>query len=154
MRGRRDALRVSFLSSLAMRSSVLFFVAATMAAPACGSSVGRGTTLYQQRSYVEAAEVFERTQSRLVTMAAVDRARYGLYRGLSLMALGDLRGGERWLDYAEAQERAQPGLLSNDERVALTHNRSDLAERRQATWPRPQPDWTQGVARTSSSPAD
>jgi hypothetical protein len=125
-----------------------------MAAPACSSSVGRGTTLYQQRSYVEAAEVFERTQSRLAGMDAVDRARYGLYRGLSLMALGDLRGAERWLDYSEAQERAQPGLLSKDEQAALTHNRSDLGERRQASWPRPQPDWAQGVARTSSTTPD
>jgi hypothetical protein len=137
-----------------MRSSVIFLVAATMAAPACSSSVGRGTTLYEQRSYIEAAEVFERTQNRLVAMDAVDRARYGLYRGLTLMALGDLRGAERWVDYAEAQERAQPGLLSQDERAALTHNRSDLAERRQATLSKPQRDWTQGVARTSSTSAD
>jgi tetratricopeptide (TPR) repeat protein len=117
----------------------------------CGSSIGRGTTLYQQQSYIEAAEVFERTQSRLTMMDPVERARYGLYRGLTLMALGDLRGAERWLDYAEAQEHGQPGLLAREERAMLTHGRMDLGERRQAEWPKPEPHWAQGVAATTTA---
>ena len=101
----------------------LLLICLVLSASACGSPIGRGTTLYEQQSYIEAAEVFERTQSRLLGMDPADRARYGLYRGLTLMALGDLRGAERWLDYADAQERAQPGLLASDERAMLTHGR-------------------------------
>jgi hypothetical protein len=108
--------------------------------------------LYQERSYIEAAEVFERTQNRLTSMDPVDRARYGLYRGLTLMALGDLRGAERWLDYAEAQDRAPAGVLALDERAMLTRGRSDLGQRRQASWPRPQPPWNQSVATTANVP--
>src|SRR5271157_5898121 len=131
-----------------MRVSSLLLVTVAITTIACGSSVGRGTTLYRQQSYIEAAEVFERTQNRLAGMDPVDRARYGLYRGLTLMALGDLRGAERWLDFAEAQERSQPGLLASDERAMLTHGRTDLGARRQANWPKPQPRWTQSVATT------
>ncbi len=132
-----------------MRFNSLIFIC--IATTGCGSSIGRGTTLYEQQSYIEAAEVFERTQNRLASMDPDERARYGLYRGLTLMALGDLRGAERWLDYAEAQERNQPGLLARDERAMLTHGRMDLGERRQATWPKPEPRWTQGVAATTTS---
>jgi hypothetical protein len=132
-----------------MRLSSLILVCIVMTG--CGSSIGRGTTLYQQRSYIEAAEVFERTQNRLASMDPIERARYGLYRGLTLMALGDLRGAERWLDYAEAQEHSLPGLLARDERTMLTQGRMDLGERRQATWPKPEPRWAQGVAATTTS---
>lgn len=133
-----------------MRFTNLILVCIVMTG--CGSSLGRGTTLYQQQSYIEAAEVFERTQNRLASMDPEERARYGLYRGLTLMALGDLRSAERWLDYAETQERTQPGLLAHDERVMLTHGRTDLGDRRQATWPKPEPRWTQSVATTTTSP--
>ena len=132
-----------------MRFTSLILVCIAMTG--CGSSLGRGTTLYQQQSYIEAAEVFERTQSRLASMDPEERARYGLYRGLTLMALGDVRGAERWLDYAETQERTQPGLLARDERAMLTHGRLDLGERRQATWPKPEPRWAQGVAATTTT---
>lgn len=132
-----------------MRLYVVLLVGAAMIAAACGSSVGRGAALYRQQNYIEAAEAFERTQNRLATMDAADRARYGLYRGLTLMALGDLRGAERWLDYAEAQQLSQPGLLAEDERALLTKGRRDLTQQRQANWPKPTPRWTQSVAVTS-----
>ena len=131
-----------------MRLEVPLLVAAAMIVVGCGSSIGRGTSLYQQQSYIEAAEVFERTQSRLATMDPVDRTRYGLYRGLTLMALGDLRGAERWLDYAESQQRLQPGLLAEDERAMLTNGRRNLTQQLQANWPKPAPRLTQSVAAT------
>jgi len=122
-------------------------------ATGCGSSIGRATSLYHQQNYVEAAEVFERTQNRLAAMDSVDRARYGLYRGLTLMALGDLRGAEPWLDYAEAQQRGQSGLLAQDEREMLTRGRRDLTQQRQANWPKPEPRWIRSVAATTDSPS-
>ena len=113
---------------------------------ACGSPVGRGTALYQQQNYIEAAEAFERTQVRLVTMEPAERARYGLYRGLTFMALGDLHGAERWLDYADAQQRTQPMSLPNKERDLLVRGRRALSLRIHDSWPKPADSIAQGVA--------
>jgi len=113
---------------------------------ACGSAVGRGTALYRQQNYIEAAEAFERTQERLVAMKPVERARYGLYRGLTFMALGDLHGAERWLDYADAQQRTQPMVLSDDERDLLARGRRELGQRVHDSWPKPANSIAQGVA--------
>jgi hypothetical protein len=121
---------------------------------ACGSSVGRGATLYRQQNYIEAAEAFERTQDRLATMEPGDRARYGLYRGLTFMALGDLRNAERWLDYAELQQRAQPAILAQDERDLLARGRVELSQRVRDAWPKPERDSTQGLAIRTSPPDD
>jgi tetratricopeptide (TPR) repeat protein len=105
---------------------------------ACGSAVGRGTALYQQQNYIEAAEAFERTQGRLVTMQPDERARYGLYRGLTFMALGDWKGAERWLDYSEALQRTQPNLLPANERQLLARGRRELTQRIREAWPKPE----------------
>ena len=86
----------------------------------CGASyVGRGVDLYQDRRYVEAAEVFERTERRLEQEPMAERARYGLYRGAALFELGDRRRAERWLGYAFDVEREFPGSLDADERALL-----------------------------------
>ena len=119
-----------------------------------GSCVGRGVALYEDRNYIEAAEAFERTQNRLWTMQPVERVRYGLYRGLTLVALGDLRGGGRWLDYADTQERAKPSPLPAEERELLTRGRLELAQKLQGGWPKPEPGWTRGVAATTADNAE
>ena len=118
---------------------------------ACSSAVGRGITLYQQQNYVEAAEAFERTQDRLLHMEPGDRARYGIYRGLTYMALGDLRNAERWLDYAEAQQLANPGALKKHESDLLQRGRTELSQRVRDSWPKPESNYTQGLAARSSA---
>ncbi len=86
----------------------------------CGASyVGRGVDLYEDRRYVEAAEVFERTERRLEEEGMAERARYGLYRGAALFELGDRRRAERWLGYAFDVEREFPGSLDDEERALL-----------------------------------
>jgi hypothetical protein len=86
----------------------------------CGHSyMGRGVDLYEQRRYVEAAEVFERTERRLAEEGMAQRARYGLYRGAALFELGDRRRAERWLGYAFDVEREYPGSLDSHERTLL-----------------------------------
>ena len=132
-----------------MRPLIIVLCTSFLATPGCATSVGRGKTLYEEQSYIEAAEVFERTQSRLATMPAEERAHYGLYRGLTLRALGDLRGARRWLDYAETQYRAVPGLLDRDEYAVLSRSRSELADLQRSAWPKTKPGWTEGVAATS-----
>jgi tetratricopeptide (TPR) repeat protein len=108
--------------------------------------VGRGTSLYQQQNYIEAAEAFERTQGRLATMLPVERVRYGLYRGLTFMALGDWKGAERWLEYAEGLQRKQPNILPTDERLLLVRGRHELTQRIGEAWPKPDNNTTERVA--------
>jgi len=95
----------------------------------CGASAERGPALYGQGRYIEAAEVFERTEPRLARSSAEDCARYGLYRGLTFLRLDDLRGAREWLSYASSVERKHPGQLSSDERRSLERAWAELARR-------------------------
>lgn len=95
----------------------------------CASYVQRGSTLYDEGHYVDAAEVFERTEQRLSGAGNRDCAQYGLYRGLTLLALGDLRSSHRWLSYAYNVERAVPGSLEPRERAMLDQGWGALNQR-------------------------
>lgn len=95
--------------------------------------IQRGTNLYADGHFIEAAEVFERTEDRIPDMSARDQARYGLYRGLTLLVLGDLRGAHHWFSYARNVERRYPGALG-EQRVALLERGSyELGTRIQQT---------------------
>jgi tetratricopeptide (TPR) repeat protein len=120
----------------------------------CSSSVNRGAALYAQSNYIEAAEVFERTQGRLHQMDQSDRARYGLYRGLTFLALGDLRGAERWLGYAQTQTRSRQTALSDDELALLTKGFSSLDAERRANWQKSQSALNRSVAMESDVSSD
>lgn len=105
------------------------FVAALLSG-ACGSHyVARGADLYAGGHYIEAAEVFERTEPRLDASSEEERARYGLYRGATLLALGDLPRAELWLAYSKKAARTDDGALSSDERVMLDRALTALAKR-------------------------
>ncbi len=97
---------------------------------ACSGSFQRGIDLYAEGRWVEAADVFDHYEYRLTDSDATDRARYGLYRGLTMLALGDLRDSERWLNYATQAERTTPGLLEPSHRYLLDWGWREL-ERRQ-----------------------
>jgi hypothetical protein len=84
-----------------------------------GHYVTRGADLYSDGRYVEAAEVFERTQQRLASSDPDEQARYGLYRGATLFVLGDFAHAQSWLTYAYDVERSHPGSLPSDERAFL-----------------------------------
>ena len=80
---------------------------------ACGGHfVVRGTDLYQEGRYVEAAEVFEQTEQRLATSSDAERARYGLYRGASFLKLGDVPHAARWLGYSRSILSRDPQALT------------------------------------------
>jgi hypothetical protein len=65
-------------SAIALAGGVL--VALTVSA--CGVQyVSRGAALYGDGRYIEAEEVFERSEARLGDSSASERARFGLYRG-------------------------------------------------------------------------
>jgi hypothetical protein len=87
---------------------------------ACTYFVSRGSDLYYQGRYIEAAQVLEQTEYRLARSQEPDEhAEYGLYRGATLLRLGDLDGAQHWLEYAQQWERRHPGALRDDERDLL-----------------------------------
>lgn len=103
---------------------------------ACTYFVSRGSDLYYQGRYIEAAQVLEQTEYRLERSQDPDEhAEYGLYRGATLLRLGDLDGAQQWLVYAQQWEKRHPGALRADERELLEERvlalQGDL-ERRQA----------------------
>lgn len=103
------------------RLSVFTLVgAALLLASACGGHyVTRGSALYDDAHYVEAAEVFEQTESRLATSSNNERARFGLYRGATFLKLGDTAHAARWLGYARSIVKSDPDALADDELALL-----------------------------------
>ncbi|MGC4089987.1 MAG: hypothetical protein QM756_19280 [Polyangiaceae bacterium] len=81
--------------------------------------VTRGADLYAGGHFIEAAEVFERTEARLPQASRAEQARYGLYRGATLLALGDALRAGRWLGYSLEIVRGDPGALSDEEGTML-----------------------------------
>ena len=114
----------------------------------CSSYVKRGEALYADGRYIEAAEVFERTEDRIGEASARQRAEYGTYRGLTLLVLGDLSNAQRWFDYAYGVERAAPGSLSADRRALLDRGWYELGQRRRVV-----PEQPARAAVAASQPA-
>src|SRR4051812_3503619 len=88
---------------------------------ACGAShfVQRGADLYGQGRYVEADEVFERSEPRVARAPLKERAAYAAFRGATFVALGDLTHAQHWLTLAADIERARPGTLGTEQRAFL-----------------------------------
>ena len=100
-----------------------------LAMAACSPYVERGEALYAEGRFVEAAEVFERTEARLAESSERTRAEYGLYRGLTFLQLDDLRGARQWLAYAHRLGETRPGLIEDGERRLLDRAWSELERR-------------------------
>lgn len=92
--------------------------------------VTRGVDLYASGHYIEAAEVFERTEPRLSKSTQADCARYGLYRGATLLALGDTARANAWLGYAKAIADARDDSLTAEDRDMLNRALTLIASRR------------------------
>lgn len=115
-----------------MRRLALLLPLVWVSLTGCETHVRRGTTLYADGRYVEAAEVFERTEYRLTEYTPRERAEYGLYRGMTLLVLGDLPKAKRWLTYAYEVERVAPGALRSDRRALLDRGWFELGQRQRA----------------------
>lgn len=95
-------------------------IASVLGVGACGGHyVTRGADLFADGRYVEAAEVFERTEHRLAESPPDERARYGLYRGATLFVLGDFAHAESWLRYTTDVLRSHPDALEHEEKRYL-----------------------------------
>jgi hypothetical protein len=99
----------------------LSVAACFVALTACGSGhyVQRGADLYGEGRYVEADEVFARSEPRVARAALEQRAAYAAYRGATFVALGDLPHAQHWLTIATEIERTRPGTLQAEERAFL-----------------------------------
>lgn len=84
------------------------------------SYVDRGAALYAERNYLAAAEVFEHTEKRLGAASSDEKARYALYRGATLLSLGDAARAQHWLAYASRVLQRDPDALDEEEHHALT----------------------------------
>jgi hypothetical protein len=104
------------LSSLRLSGAV----ALLLLAGACGGHyVVLGTDLYEEGRFVEAAEVFERTERRLASSSNAERARFGLYRGATFLKLGDVPHAARWLGYSRSILNADPRALGKADAALL-----------------------------------
>lgn len=126
------------LTAVRARASTLFLLAVFLLGvplfwAGCTHYVGRGSDLYYQGRYVEAAHVLEMSERRLNEATLVERAEYGLYRGATLWRLGDLEGAWHWLEYCRAGTAAHPETLSGNQRELLEETliavRADLDRR-------------------------
>lgn len=128
---------------LAVTRVLLFALVLAVSGVGCAAHfVSRGADLYAGGRYIEAAEVFERTETRLPNSSAADRARYGLYRGATLLALGDGSRAETWLTYCSQVLEAEPGALSDEEHTMLSRALRVAATRRTTTPALPPPEGT------------
>jgi hypothetical protein len=121
-------------------------------AASCAGYVKRGGELYADGRYVEAAEVFERTEGRLAESSERQRAEYGLYRGLTMLVLGDMSTAHRWLAYAYEVERAAPGALRPNKRALLDRGWFELGQRLRSQ-PPPGQEPATAVAASEPPPA-
>jgi hypothetical protein len=103
----------------------------------CGANhfVQRGADLYGEGRFVEADEVFERSEPRVAVASLEERAAYAAYRGATFVALGDLQHAQHWLSMAAEIERAHPGTLRPEQRAFLDGAWHALANRLPPTPP-------------------
>jgi tetratricopeptide (TPR) repeat protein len=117
---------------------------------ACASNNDRGRALYADGRFVEAAELFEHSEPLLAELTPRERVRYGLYRGMTLLRLGDLDRAARWLHFAQSAATKNPAALDANERTTLTHawQQLDLARAQEPRTPDPLGG---AIARSSAS---
>jgi len=114
----------------------LGLVVAVFALSACSGSLNRGVALYDEGRYVEAAEVFEKHEISRDSGGSARGTTYALYRGMTLLALGDERGAEHWLSAARERDHGTAALLPT-EREQLQRSWQELGAHRRETWPAP-----------------
>jgi hypothetical protein len=81
------------------------------------SPVNRGADFYTQKRYIDAAQAFEHCEPQLQQYDEAEQARYGLYRGATLLALGDVADAERWLSYGATVANRSLSPSERDELV-------------------------------------
>ena len=99
-----------------------------MFASGCGSYLGSAQRAYQEGRYLEVAENLGGHEAEVPQLEPAKQANYGLYRGLSLMRLGDNEAAGHWLEFAADVEKQRPGSLLPAQRRELEDARDKLAK--------------------------
>jgi hypothetical protein len=86
---------------------------------ACGGALAEGTSQFDKGSYPEAKQTLAAAENDSRSWSDAKRARYALYRGLTLGAVGDRAGAGVWLREAKAIEDANPGSLAPEQAERL-----------------------------------
>jgi hypothetical protein len=86
---------------------------------ACGGALAEGQSQFDKGRYPEAKQTFAAAEAESRTWSDERRARYALYRGLTLGALGDRAQAGVWLHEAKAIEATHPGSLSTEDAQRL-----------------------------------
>ena len=94
----------------------------------CGGYLGTAQLAYQDGRYLEVAENLGDHEADLPRLPPEKQAIYGLYRGLSLIMLGDHDAASHWLDFAADVEKTRPGSLLPAQRRELEDARDKLAK--------------------------
>jgi hypothetical protein len=85
----------------------------------CGGPLAQGRWLFDAGRYPQAKQVFASLEAESASWDGPRFARYALYRGLTLGALGDRDRAARWLARAKAVRDGQPRSLSRDDALRL-----------------------------------
>jgi hypothetical protein len=91
-------------------TAIATYVALLVGAFGCTVTYGRAEDAYRSGRYLEAAENLARHEPEVGTMPPAQQARYGTFRGLALLRLGDYDGARRWMKFAYDAEQRQPTL--------------------------------------------
>jgi hypothetical protein len=85
----------------------------------CGSALGQAVDELEAGRHPEAARRFRALESALAELEPGEQLRYGLYRGLNDLALGDARSAARWLAPVKRAVDEEPRVLTHAERGRL-----------------------------------
>jgi hypothetical protein len=112
---------------------------AALAATSCTHYVHRAESAYEDGRYLEAAEDLAAHEQEVSQLPPAQRAQYGVYRGLSLLELGEIAGAERWLRYSAEVEQQAPGSLAPYQRLQLDRGMAQLEKLGAKGSPEPTP---------------
>ena len=90
-----------------------------LALASCTHYVRRAESAYDGGRYLEAAEDLAAHEHELPQLPPYHRAQYGVYRGLSLLELGEVEAAQQWLQYSAEVEQQAPGSLAPYQRMQL-----------------------------------
>jgi hypothetical protein len=108
--------------------------AAALGVVACASQTEYPRELYVKRHYIEAEDLFDHLEADLSQLSVPERAEYGVYRGMTLLSLGDFPRAQLWLSYATTLQREHPQVLADAETALLARGwaRIDAEQARRA----------------------
>jgi len=107
-----------------------WFVCVLVAAALLGCSgyLGRAKRAYSEGRYLESAERLEKHEPDVRELSPRKQIDYGIYRGLSLMMLGDYVGAEMWLTYAREVAAQAPGELTPNQKAVMERGEFNLRQ--------------------------